>query len=129
MNEDFQSGFDVKRTAPERFADAVAGRWSTVVERDRSGKPKQIDVSINCNQEPCYEELQVQRLRGVPSAQLREKAIEARRALAGGFDGPIQPHIVRQAVLEACEIWDAHMKSQPAKEFSDLFRGIVKGAR
>lgn len=106
----FDSGFDGPDELP--LVKGLTQKWVTVDSRDKSGKPKDVSVSLQCNQEPCYEELQVQRLRGAPSHKLREEALDARKALNGGFL-TLPPHLVKQAVEEACAVMDAHRATMP----------------
>jgi hypothetical protein len=110
----FESGFDVSEpTGPyRRFAEVMSMRWPTVTERDKSGKAKSFEMSINCNQEPCYEELIVQQIRGVASNKLRDEALRHRREMNGGFT-PCSPDTVRRAVIQACEAVAAYRSTLP----------------
>jgi len=111
-----RTDFDVERTqtekALERLAEAMSARWCTVTERNKLGRPTAFELSPQCNQEPCYEELLLQKYRGVRPENLRAAALDARKALNGGYLS-LPPHLVKQAVYEACNAVDAHRLTIP----------------
>lgn len=95
----FESGFDAPPRVPHRLADNATHKWVTVTKRDKAGRALSSEIAIGCNQEPTYEELMVQRRRGVAPPDLRNSALEARRAINNGFL-PLPESAVREAVIK-----------------------------